>query len=261
MSVELNIDLGQPEQPLLRQAPLRLVLCQLRFPKIFGLSRKDVRPFARGVADDYPVADVDQMQPVEFQISPGGIRQTQGMPQPVYKFQAEDGKWTVTLTEDWLALETTAYEGFRDFIGRWHRIAIEAQSAFELDRESRLGIRYVNELALGEVSAAELRECLSSEVLGPLNLDEAAESLQRSWQEVRLRYLGNEGCTMQHGYVQNAEEEWVYVLDFDAYREGNRTLDLEDQAKGLAALNHRVFGLFQRSVTPDAFNRFEPEAQ
>lgn len=258
--MELELDLGQPQQPLLRKSPLRVVLCQLRFPKILGLGRSDVRPFAAQLVETYPLADVDQMQPLELQISPAGVQQVQGIAQSVFKFQSEDGTWTVTLTDEWVALETTAYSGFPDFISRWFSVATATQKAFDLDRELRVGLRYVNELKLPEgATIAHLRSLLSSEVIGPVSLDDRAEQLLRSWQEVRFRHGDNQGCTMQHGYMQNAQEDWVYVLDYDAYREGNRPLDLEEQVKTLASLNHHVFSLFSVSVTPETFAAFEPE--
>src|SRR5215207_9806221 len=89
-AMDFHLDLDQPEQPLLRHAPLQLVLWQLRFPKVFGLERSDVRPFAADLAEDYPNADVDQVQPLEVQITPAGVRQVQGLAQPVFKFQSED---------------------------------------------------------------------------------------------------------------------------------------------------------------------------
>jgi hypothetical protein len=49
------------------------------------------------------------------------------------------------------------------------------------------------------------------------------------------------------------------VLDFDAYREGNRPLELDGQAKAVASLNHQIFQLFQASVTPETFESFKPE--
>lgn len=124
----------------------------------------------------------------------------------------------------------------------------------------RLGLRYVNELKFdGEASTEDLADLLSEEVLGPIKLARDTEGLERSWQELRLRLSDQRGCTMQHGYVQNAEQQWVYVLDFDGYREGKRELNAEEQVKALAGINHYVFDLFQGSVTPETFHSFEPE--
>lgn len=258
----LELDLGIPAQPRLHNAPLRLALCQVRFPTLFGLEGSEVRPFSEALFDSYPRISQESLVAQQIEISPlGGVRQQGGQLQPAYRFASEGGDWIATLTPDWLSLETTAYTGFRDFVQRWHSIFLEALKAFKLSHETRLGIRYVNELQVGEkASPAKLKETLSPEVLGAVSLDLDAEGISRSWQEVRFTHSEG-GCTMQHGYVQNVKQDWVYVLDFDGYREGHREIDPIEQVRALAQINHHVFGLFRRSVTDDCFASFEPEDQ
>jgi uncharacterized protein (TIGR04255 family) len=257
----LSVDLGIPEQPRLRNAPLRLALCQIRFPTLFGLQGSEVRPFAQALSEEYPKTSEDNLVAQQIEISPLGVRQHGGQQQPAYRFESEAGDWIATLTQDWLSLETTAYPRFPEFAERWHRLFLEAQNAFKLSHENRLGLRYVNELSVGqEASPAKLQEILSSAVLGPVSLDLDAQGLIRSWQEIRFKHPDG-GCTMQHGYVQNVKQDWVYVLDFDGYREGHREIDAEEQLRALAQINHHIFGLFQRSVTEELFATFDPQEQ
>jgi uncharacterized protein (TIGR04255 family) len=255
----LALDLGIPTQPRLRNAPLRLVLCQLRFPTRFGLQGSEVRPFAEAVFEDFPKASEDHLITQQVEVSALGLRPQGGQQQPAFRFESESGNWTATMTQDWLSLETSAYEGFPDFAHRWHRLLRAAQAAFNLAHESRLGLRYVNELSVGsEATPERLGETLTADVLGPIALDPEAEAITRSWQEVRFKHADG-GCTMQHGYVQNIRQDWVYVLDFDGYREGHREIDSEEQVRALAQINHHIFGLFRRSVTDGAFEGFDPE--
>ena len=257
----LAVDLGTPEQPRLRSAPLRVAICQVRFPRLFGLSGPEIRPLARALYEAYPSASEDEIQNLQLEVSPQGLRPKGGHPVAAYRFESEDGNWTITLTQEWLAMETTAYSGFRDFAERWLQVITETREVVPIEEETRLGMRYVNELPVGpEVSIARLREVLTAEVVGPFNLDEDAEAVLRSWQELRFRHSEG-GCTMQHGYVQNATEDWVYVLDFDGYREGRREMDLDEQVKAMASINHHIFKLFRKSITDELFETFEPEEQ
>jgi uncharacterized protein (TIGR04255 family) len=255
------MELGIPEQPKLLSSPLRLALCQFRFPRLFGLTGAEVRPFAKAIFDDFPKTSEDQLVSQQLEISPQGIRHHGTQPEPAYRFEAAEGGWTATLTQEWLALETTGYNGFPDFAERWLALLQRAIDHLGLEHESRLGLRYVNELRVGaDATPASLGKVLSTEVLGPLGLDPEAAGLFRSWQEVRFKHVDG-GCTMQHGFGQNTSQDWVYVLDFDGFREGHRDLNAEEQVRALAGLNHHIFGLFSRSVTPETFQSFEPEAQ
>jgi uncharacterized protein (TIGR04255 family) len=258
----VELDFGFPEQPRLNNLPLRIALCQVRFQRLFGLSGAEVRPLARALHAEYPKATDDQVQTVQFGLSPEGVlAPAEGQTMTAYRFTSADGRWRATLTQEWLSLESEGYAGFKDFAARWHLVLSETRKVLDIPEETRLGLRYVNEIAVGEDSSPKrLRSLLSAEVLGPLQLDPDAEALLRSWQEIRFKH-GEGGCTMQHGYVQNTKQEWVYVLDFDGFREGTREIDEMEQLQALADLNHRIFSLFQSSVTPEAFESFEPQEQ
>src|SRR4051794_20056890 len=163
------VDLGIPTQPKLRNSPLRLALCQLRFPSLFGLEGSEVRPFAKILANDYPNASEDQLLSQQIEISLAGVRHQGGQPEVAYRFENAEQSWMVTLTREWLTLETTTYEGFPSFAERWHKLLLSAKEHLGIERESRLGLRYVNELAMGpSVSPADLQRVLTPQVLGPI---------------------------------------------------------------------------------------------
>src|SRR4051794_22887391 len=93
-------------QPILKNSPLKLVICQLRFPRVIGLGEADVRPIQRGVSANYPVVEVGRT--AEFGIGPQGIAPTGELDQ-IFQFRDEPQAWTVNLSSAALSLETTAY--------------------------------------------------------------------------------------------------------------------------------------------------------
>jgi uncharacterized protein (TIGR04255 family) len=254
----MELDFGQPRQPLLKRAPLALTVCQLRFPLVLGFSDELVRPLQVALAAEFPDVEVQDLQQVEF--GSDGITVT-GQHQRLYRFRTHETDWVVSVGPSALALETTAYQGFHDFIGRWARVAHAAVEALDLRHQERLGLRYVNELAApARASRDDLRALVTPELLGPVGAHERTKRLLKAWQE--LRFEQDDGaCTMQHGYARRAENGWAYVLDFDYYDETGKAIELESQMRALAQFNHRTFELFQWAVDTEQFASFEPESR
>jgi uncharacterized protein (TIGR04255 family) len=251
----MNLEL--PRQPRLKNAPLVLVVCQLRFPQIIAFGDDLVRPIQVALGGDYPDVEIEDLQQVEF--SPAGIKVT-GTHQRIFRFRTHDKDWTVTVGRDSLALETTNYDDFADFIKRWANIAEAAVKALKLEHQERLGLRYVNQLEAPEGASRDaLSRLVRPELLGIVGCHATTERLTKSWQELRFQ-LDEGACAVQHGYAQRADtEEWTYTLDFDSYDEAGRPIDLDGQVRTLERFNHRTYELFSWVVNDELFVSFEPE--
>jgi uncharacterized protein (TIGR04255 family) len=254
-TVELNLEL--PRQPRLKNAPLVLVVCQLRFPQVIGFGEDLVRPIQVALGSDYPDVAIEDLQQVEF--SPAGIKVT-GTHQRLFRFRTHEENWTVTVGPESLALETTRYDDFADFIKRWASIMEATVEALKLQHQERVGLRYVNQLDASEgASRDDLARLVRPELLGIVGSHDTTERLTKSWQELRFQ-LDDGACTMQHGYAQRADTgQWTYTLDFDSYDEAGKPIDLESQARVLERFNHRTYELFSWVVDDELFASFEPE--
>jgi uncharacterized protein (TIGR04255 family) len=254
----MELDLGQPHQPLLKRAPLVLTVCQLRFPLVLGFSDELVRPLQVALAAEFPDVEVQDLQQVEFGAE--GITVT-GQHQRLYRFRTHEKDWVVSIGPSALTLETTTYRGFADFIERWARVAQAAVEALDLRHQERLGLRYVNELAAPpSATRDDLLALVTPELVGPVGVHARTQRLLKAWQE--LRFEQDDGaCTMQHGYAARAEDDWAYVLDFDYYDETGQAIEMESQTRALAQFNHRTFELFQWAVAKERFEAFEPESR
>ena len=253
----MELSLEQSRQPRLKNAPLVLALCQLRYPQVLSFGDDLVRPIQVALADEYPDVETEDLQQVQF--SAEGITLT-GRQQRIFRFRTHQKDWTVTVGAESLSLETTAYDDIADFIYRWSRIAEAAVEALGLKHQERVGLRYVNQIdAPAGASRDDLLKIVRPELLGVIGDHPTTQRLTKSWQELRFRQ-DDGGCTMQHGYVQRPNsEDWTYTLDFDCYDEDGKPVDLESQMHVLEQFNHRTYELFKWAMNDEMFASFEPE--
>lgn len=126
----------------LHNDPLSLVLCQIRFskvrrmpefiPQIHDLLRKE------GFPEDVS-ATVQQVV-----ITPGS--QPQIIERKQDEFRSKDNQWSLTISEDMLALVTTAYDRFEGFANRLRRCLEIVDQIAEIHHGliNRIGLRYVD---------------------------------------------------------------------------------------------------------------------
>jgi uncharacterized protein (TIGR04255 family) len=242
-------------QPVLARSPLKIVICQMRYPRQIGVGEADLRPVQRALATAYPTARLGRT--AELVVTPAGVTPA-GEPDPVFQFVSADEGWTVMVGPDSISLETTAYVDFADFRTRWYVIVSAVTEAFDLARQERIGLRYLNEIACQTpLVAEELRRVVRPELVGPLGAMPRTEKLIGSSNE--LRFSQDRGvCTMRHGLVQRTDGS-VYVLDMDFYDDVGADLDVEQQMRLLADFAHGAFEVFRWAIDPAHFATFEPK--
>ena len=132
-----------PAEVPLKDAPLVRVIAQLRFPEILSLEQRDfVAPFQEAVRSRYPVLRQEQTQGIL--LGSAGVAPVK--PQIAWRFSDAEGHWRVSLTPEFLALETTRYVSRSDFFGRLKAIAEALDEHVEPGQLDRLGIRYIDRI-------------------------------------------------------------------------------------------------------------------
>ncbi len=244
--------------PRLGRPPLRVALCQLRFPEHFGFSPSDAAAIHEVVRGTYPRAD-HQFQQI-FQISLDNVQQVQA-PQPIYRFMSNDGAWAVSLTSSFVTLETTNYQRFGDFETRWTALVEAVVERIGVDQQERLGLRYVNELRLPAESASlkeGLQRVLSPAFLGPIGMGELIEEPTAAMTEIRFQHVAGM-ATLRHGLqIPEPTGPASYVIDVDVYDDSVRALDIPEEGRAMRGFNEVAFALLESSVTREQFAAFEP---
>lgn len=192
-----------------------------------------------------------------IQITPGNVMPVNTS--EVFKLQTAARDWTVTATSSFISIETTNYRRFADFLERWCAVFDAACEALDLKLQTRIGLRYQNQIDLPDASASTLQRAISAPLLGPVASHRLTTEPVASFQEVQLS-LGDARCTLRHGLQLTPAGSPTYLLDIDVFDEHTLEInDHEDHFKQLESFNELAWEIFEWSVTPEQFALFSPE--
>lgn len=251
---------GNAGRPLSR-APLARVLCQIRWNQLSKFELNDVADHvAQIIGDDYPLRDAQQE--LEFVVSPSGVtQQTAGT---IHRFQTADRAWTISLGQQFLAVDTTKYEGHEDFVKRLMSAFSALTRTVTIPFLTRVGYRYVNQLA--EATDVEsLRDMFVEGVLGGLAQGDARE-LRRTVSESVYSADGSNFLLVRSALLEPRMvleptlppvDGKSWILDLDSYREDAKGIPLEGLAQLATDLSERAAKHFRSVITNEFTRRFE----
>jgi uncharacterized protein (TIGR04255 family) len=269
--------------PILRNSPLQIVAVELRFPETVLLP-EDLKEVRRALAQEYPKSDTERG--VGIELSPeGAVRQQSATQRQVYR--TVDGSHQVGLTTISLVLEARGpqYEGFRGLLDRW-MLALDAVAPVaEITLQSRLGLRYVNQLPVEDASVglSALDGRINPVLLAPIGDENFPLHVVTSIQELRLR--GDHGsAALRHGLqvvppqvvsagasapgqfapgqgILQGEQPsaGVYILDIDYYDEQPTPFEREGHVEQLKRFNEGIWEIFRWSLTDTGYEAMQPE--
>jgi uncharacterized protein (TIGR04255 family) len=250
------VDLPAPDRTFLKNNPLQLVVCQVRFDRVETLNdRKSVRRlFERlGGADGlFPkLAQIfTQRVTINPQAAPGEAPATEQ--QRGWRFSNAGGDCHITLLPDSLALETTAFPGWDKFAPSLERalevLAEEADPAIE----QRLGLRFVNLIVIDEVrSPSEWQGYIADELLAPIHHPVLGPGVTAAQHQVTLDLTDELRCILNYGLAPDANGSGRvgYLVDLDVFRERSAPFSAADVFKASEVMNDRAVSLFQQVVT------------
>lgn len=138
---DLNVPFPHADRRTLKAPPIELIIAQVRFPTLAELfANEGFIAFATAVRDQYPNASPESHFAVE--ITPERVRERNRT--PVWRFEELSGKWTLTLTPDFLALEARQYQSFPEFRTKFQEAWRKLTDIYKIKHRTRLGLRYVD---------------------------------------------------------------------------------------------------------------------
>jgi uncharacterized protein (TIGR04255 family) len=236
-----------PDEVPLERPPLVRVIAQLRFPSIVSLGRPEfLGPFQEAIRDRYGI--LRQVQTAGFAMGPLGVT-LQRSEAVIWRFHDKANRWQVTLSSDFIALESTAYKDRNDFFERLEQILVALEAVAKPPVYDRLGVRYINRVRGGELQ--KLPSLVRGEVIGLagapiLGLTHSlCESLfQKGDLSLNTRWgkLPPNATTDPTAVQPIPEPSWV--LDLDMFREVQKdfdTLSILEDGRMFARTIHDFF--------------------
>ena len=256
----MPLELPAADKTTLANAPLELVVCQLKFDETVAIS--DSRTILKvheglgGRSGTFPKVQETQVQVTELPIGPAGLA---GLPttktQKGWQLASEDGAWIATLVPDSLALQATRYSSWEeDFGPRLYALIDAVAGAAGLSMEQRLGVRYVDRITRPEVNTpVDWKHWIVSEMLGAILHPTLGVGVRAAMQQIELDVADGVRCTLRQGTLPDPSRHgaYQYILDTDVFRDGLRRFDVDDVKHAATQFHDAAVRIFQQIVTSD----------
>jgi len=250
----IPIALPEPQPVRFELSPLALVVCQIRFEHLGLPGEEALQGLRAALGNRYP--NMQPMQNVQIQIGPPGAQATAGQG---WRFASLDDQWSVAVMPDSVAIETRAYEDWEDLDARLREVLAALADTLAPKVEVRLGLRYVNEIRMDEVTEpAQWGKYLRAELVGLTSGDLLAPAAASAQQVVQVDAGEGARLNIRHGFPGVEEETPPYLLDFDCFREGQRPLDVDALLHEADRFNTMITSLFQWSITSELWEELKP---
>ena len=248
-----------PAEVPLNDPPLVRVIAQLRFPEILSVERRDfVAPFQEAIRTTYPILRQEQAQ--GFLVGPADVVPAKS---PIaWRFSDTTGNWRVSLTPEFLALETTKYQNRSDFCDRLRLLAEALGEHIQPGQIDRLGVRYIDRITGKAVD--DLEKLIRPEVRGisgTLAATHAVHSLSES-----MFVLGDAsvvarwgclppGATVDPSAIEPAQEK-SWILDLDMFSTTAAPFVIDRVVRDAEQYAERIYTIFRWVVTDDFLLRY-----
>jgi len=245
------------EEVYLPRAPLVRVIAQVRFPREPKLGTEDGAALLRGaLAGAYPILrDEREIRVVITQ--QGAVEQPGSL---LWRLQNRDASWQVTVSDSFVALDTSAYSSREDFCSKLEDVLAAINDIAAPLVYDRFGLRYIDRLTGPALLRERLPQLVRAELLGGWAV-ERPEGVQlvHSLSESLYRFDGAQllarsgilppGVVLEPTVAAVDEPSWI--LDIDAAT--TEGADFDPAALGQLArrLADRVYRFFRWAVAEE----------
>jgi uncharacterized protein (TIGR04255 family) len=254
---------GPPVETIpLEPPPLARVLTQIRFSPVLAVADETLAgQVQQRLRDEYPLVRGEVEFAVAFAV--GAEAPQAATPTRLWRFQSPDDVWRASLASNFVALETTQYQGHEDFFGRLQRVLAVVNDIVVPPQVERTGVRYIQRLTDPD-DLERLREYVRPEILGVCSLEDDGARLtlcltqaQALFEDVHL--TARWGLLPPNIGVDPAIDpadtaSWVMDIDvFDEYRE---PFDADTLTQRALDHSRRQYRFFRWAVEPAFLLRF-----
>jgi uncharacterized protein (TIGR04255 family) len=246
-----------PHEVPLPNAPLVSVIAQVHFPALLAVRNPDrIASFQEAIRDRYPH--------LERQDIPAILLVSGATPSPVsdpvvhWRFadDAASFKWRVSLAQDFIALETRAYESRQNFMERLETILRTLEETLAPTHTMRFGMRYIDQVK-GE-PMARIDTLLRKEVLGVAPcagpavrqvITEFAAPAEPGELRARWGRLPAKMTVDPNLLPPIPDDSWL--IDLDVSRMGQLAFEAKEIVETARSAAERVYAVFRWMVTEE----------
>ncbi len=196
-------------------APLKVAVAQVRYSPVHAIGNRDlVSAFESQLDPRYIPGTPEVAQTFTVQIGPGpgpSSAASAAATDTVWPFKDDERGYAVSLGHASLAVEAdSSYLDFPQFLEEFRTAVTACAEVFQPKRETRLGLRYINEIHDDRLRG-DIRTIINPKLVLPVGTA-VQDGLLRSFGELRVKEpLGT--FVIRHGLVEDAS----YLLDFDYF--------------------------------------------
>ncbi|UUY05395.1 TIGR04255 family protein [Svornostia abyssi] len=253
-------DLPPPRYERLTSAPLELVVWQMQFAEPARVSAPAVgAQVAEALrADGQGSFNLSRLVPPQIAIGLGPGLPPQAPVEPD-GWQLRRGQLVVNVGSGSVSAETTAYdtwEGFRATIAALCSVLGELD---DVPGEQRMGLRYVDRVAVpGVQQASDWNGLLASWLTAPLAQPQLADAVLATAGQLELRVDEELQAAVRHRLFPDFERRGrqTVILDYDTFRQGYRPFNAEAALEAVDRCSDVAHRLFEASLTPDLYKMF-----
>ena len=248
-----------PKTPrvIYKNNPLIQVICQVRFPPILRIDTETPVKFqerVRKLLPGYDLTSDDGLASLPHSLSQGLPAEMREFLSPNrnrrHQFHSKGSTWTISLTRDFVALETSRYKNWEEF-REYLKLVIETLFVvYEPAYLTRIGLRYKNAIDRKRLGLEDKKwsDLLAGFVLGQFAREETANRVLEQHGKTLVK-LNDDGDLVRIEYGQVTESAGdpsnkLYLLDHDFYTDKEIAADEQDIVSRLDTyngLNRRLF--------------------
>jgi uncharacterized protein (TIGR04255 family) len=146
--------MGEIYMNKLNKSPLAMVLAQVKFAPVLQIQKyiPELQEILR--KKNYPHFVEEQVQEFVFAVGNSNLPPVQNSSRWI--FGSSDWKNTIVLSQDFVVIETSAYDKFEKFSAEFKNILKIVKDIVSLTRSERIGLRYVNLIRSEQTIASQL---------------------------------------------------------------------------------------------------------
>ena len=228
---------------------LKNVIVRLDFSNEIGELSELPKTVQNLALKSFPIPEPRKTSTTEWQLSPDKVKQKQTEFME-WKFFSRDRKRVLTIYPAAIFIEFSSYKNFENFRNEFLCIV---EGLFDIYKDTlcrRLGLRYINEIAMEGNNPFDWDDYLHPKLLAALHFIENSQFIARSFHLLELNY-GDINLRYQFG-MHNPDfpapiKKKIFIMDFDAYNEGLQ--EFKDISENLDSYHQKIQELFEQSIT------------